>query len=119
MTKNSKSKIPNSVSNNIVLYQDENGITNVNVLFSEEDLWLTQNQVAEIYDTTKQNISQHIKHILTDGELPTESVVKDFFTTAADGKQYNTKHYNLDMIITLGNSVQSQIAGRFHSRRSR
>ncbi|MDR1184227.1 MAG: virulence RhuM family protein [Coriobacteriales bacterium] len=99
--------------NNIILYQDANGITNVNVLFSDEDLWLTQNQIAEIYDTTKQNVGQHIKHILEDGELPTDSVVKDFFTTAADGKRYNTKHYNLDMIIALGYRVQSQIATRF------
>jgi hypothetical protein len=99
--------------NNIILYQDENGITNVNVLFSDEDLWLTQNQIAEIYDTTKQNIGQHIKNILADGELPGNSVVKDFFTTAVDRKQYNTKHYSLDMIIAIGYRVQSQIATRF------
>jgi len=99
--------------NNIILYQDENGITKVTVRFSDEDLWLTQNQIAEIYDTTKQNIGQHIKNIFKDDELDENSVVKKFFTTAADGKPYNTMHYNLDMVIALGYRVQSQIATRF------
>jgi len=99
--------------NNIILYQDENGVTRVNVRFSDEDLWLTQLQIAEIYDTTKQNIGQHIKNILSDGELSEDSVVKKFFTTASDGKEYNTIHYNLDMIIAIGYRVQSQIATRF------
>ncbi|MDR2173878.1 MAG: virulence RhuM family protein [Burkholderiales bacterium] len=100
-------------ANNIVVYQDENGITNISVRFTDEDLWLTQNQIAEIYDTTKQNIGQHVKNILADGELAEPSVVKNFFTTAADGKNYNTLHYNLDMIIAIGYRVQSQIATRF------
>jgi len=99
--------------NNIILYQDENGVTRVNVRFSDEDLWLTQLQVAEIYDTTKQNIGQHIKNILSDDELSENSVVKKFFTTASDGKEYKTIHYNLDMIIAIGYRVQSQIATRF------
>jgi hypothetical protein len=99
--------------NSIILYQDENGVTRVNVRFSDEDLWLTQLQIAEIYDTTKQNIGQHIKNILSDGELSEDSVVKKFFTTASDGKEYNTIHYNLDMIIAIGYRVQSQIATRF------
>jgi hypothetical protein len=99
--------------NKIVVFQDENGITNVSVRFVDEDLWLTQSQIAEIYDTTKQNIGQHIKNIIADGELTEVSVVKDFFITAADGKNYNTMHYNLDMVIALGYRVQSQIATRF------
>ena len=99
--------------NTIILYQDENDITKISVRFSDEDLWLTQNQIAEIYDTTKQNIGQHIKNILADGELDADSVVKDFFTTATDGKNYNTKHYNLNMIISIGYRVQSQVATRF------
>ena len=99
--------------NTIILYQDENNITKVSVRFSDEDLWLTQNQIAEIYDTTKQNIGQHIKNILADGEMDESSAVKDFFTTATDGKNYNTKHYNLDMIIAIGYRVQSQVATRF------
>jgi hypothetical protein len=103
----------NESENSIILYQDENGVTRVNVRFSDEDLWLTQLQIAEIYDTTKQNIGQHIKNILSDGELSEDSVVKKFFTTASDGKGYNTIHYNLDMIIAIGYRVQSQIATRF------
>jgi hypothetical protein len=103
----------NKPENNIVLYQDEDGITKVSVRFSGEDLWLTQLQISEIYDTTKQNIGQHIKNILQDAELDENSVVKNFFTTAADGKPYDTKHYNLDMIIAIGYRVQSQIATRF------
>lgn len=99
--------------NKLVLYQDENGITKVSVRFSDADLWLTQNQIAEIYETTKQNIGQHVKNILTDGELSATSVVKDLFTTAADGKSYKTRHYNLDMIIAIGYRVQSQVATRF------
>ncbi len=87
--------------NKLVLYQDENGITKVSVRFADADLWLTQNQIAEIYDTTKQNIGQHVKNILSDGELSQAAVVKDFFTTASDGKSYNTRHYNLDMITGL------------------
>ena len=99
--------------NGIVLYQDENGVTRVTVRFSDDDVWLTQNQIAEIYDTTKQNVGQHIKNIVSDGELSEGSVVKNFFTTALDGKEYDTKHYNLDMIIAIGYRVQSQIATRF------
>ena len=99
--------------NNVVIYQDDNGITKVSVRFSEEDLWLTQAQITELYQTSKSNISEHIKNILTDGELDENSVVRKFRTTAADGKNYNTAHYNLDMIIVLGYRVQSQVATRF------
>jgi len=108
-----KSKLMSKPENSIILYQDENGVTRVNVRFSDEDLWLTQLQVSEIYDTSKQNIGQHIKNILSDGELSEDSVVKKFFTTASDGKEYKTVHYNLDMIIAIGYRVQSQIATRF------
>ena len=99
--------------NNMVIYQDDNGITKVSVRFSEDDLWLTQAQITELYQTSKSNISEHIKNILTDGELDENSVVRKFRTTAADGKNYNTAHYNLDMIIALGYRVQSQVATRF------
>jgi hypothetical protein len=105
--------MPNASENSIVLYQDENDITKVSVRFADEDLWLTQNQIAEIYDTSKQNAGQHVKNIIADGELEENAVVKNFFTTAADGKKYDTKHYSLDMIIAIGYRVQSQIATRF------
>lgn len=100
-------------TNNIILYQDDNEITRVSVLFSDEDLWLTQNQLAEIYQTSKSNISEHIKHILEEGELDKEAVVRKFRITASDNKEYQVLHYNLDMIIALGYRVQSQIATRF------
>ena len=102
--------------NQIILYQDDNDITRVSVRFADEDLWLTQNQLAEIYCTTKQNISQHIEHILVDGELEENRTVKDFLTVRQEGNrqvQRNIAHYNLDMIIALGYRVQSQVATRF------
>ena len=102
--------------NKIILYQDENGITNISVRFSDEDLWLTQNQIAEIYDTTQQNVSQHIDGILRDGELQAEATYKKFLLIQTEGKRQvkrEVSHYNLDMIIAIGYRVQSQIATRF------
>ena len=102
--------------NSILIYQDDNGVTKVNVRFADEDVWLTQMQLAEIYDTTKQNISQHIDGIIKDGELDEDRTVKNFFTVRQEGTrmvQRNIVHYNLDMIIALGYRVQSQIATRF------
>ena len=80
---------------------------NVNVDPNEDTVWLTQNDMAILFDTTKQNISMHIKNILNDDELD-NSVVKDFFTTAQDGKNYQTKMYNLDMIIAIGYRVNTK-----------
>lgn len=102
--------------NKIILYQDENGITNINVRFSDEDLWLTQNQIAEIYDTTQQNVSQHIDGIFRDGELLAEATHKKFLSVQTEGKRQVKRevgHYNLDMVIAIGYRVQSQIATRF------
>nr|MCR4898038.1 virulence RhuM family protein [Acholeplasmatales bacterium] len=80
---------------------------NVNVDPNEDTVWLTQNDMAILFDTTKQNISMHIKNISNDDELD-NSVVKDFFTTAQDGKNYQTKMYNLDMIIAIGYRVNTK-----------
>lgn len=102
--------------NSIIIYQDENGITKVNVRFADEDVWLTQLQLAEIYDTTKQNISQHIDNILKDEELDANRTVKDFLTVRQEGTrkvQRSITYYNLDMIIALGYRIQSQVATRF------
>ena len=102
--------------NNIIIYQDENDITRISVRFSDEDLWLTQNQLAEIYDTTQQNISQHIEGVYRDGELDKLATNKKFLLVRQEGKrevQRNIDHYNLDMIIALGYRVQSQVATRF------
>ena len=102
--------------NKIILYQDDNETTRVSVRFADEDLWLTQNQLAEIYDTSQQNISQHIDNIYKDGELIAEATNKKFLLVRREGNRQvkrNIDHYNLDMVIALGYRVQSQIATRF------
>ena len=102
--------------NKIILYQDDNDITRVSVLFSDEDLWLTQNQLAEIYCTNQQNISQHIDNIYKDGELSIEATNKKFLLVRQEGNRHvkrHIDHYNLDVIIALGYRVQSQVATRF------
>ena len=102
--------------NNIIIYQDEDGITKVTVRFADEDIWLTQNQIAEIYKTTQENISMHIKNIYKDKELNNDSTNKKFLLVQNEGNRQvkrNIDHYNLDMIIALGYRVQSQVATRF------
>ena len=102
--------------NNILIYQDDDGTTKVNVRFADEDVWLTQAQLAEIYDTTQQNIALHIKNIYTNGELQEEATHKDFLLVRQEGRRSvrrNIDHYNLDVIIALGYRVQSQVATRF------
>ena len=86
----------------MILYRTQDGITKIQVRVEEETVWLTQQQMGELFQTTKQNIGMHIKNIISEGELQENSVVKKYFTTAADGKQYSTNHYSLDMIIAVG-----------------
>ncbi|MDR2698222.1 MAG: virulence RhuM family protein [Candidatus Methanoplasma sp.] len=103
-------------NNSIILYQDDNGITRVFVRFADDDLWLTQNQIAEIYGTTQQNISQHIDRIFEDNELSAQATHKKFLLVQTEGKRQikrDVSHYNLDVIIAVGYRVQSQIAVRF------
>ena len=105
-----------SAGNNIIIYQDENGITKVNVRFADEDVWLTQSQLAEIYDTTQENISMHVANIYKDQELDENRTYKKFLLVRQGGQRQvkrNIDHYNLDMIIALGYRVQSQVATRF------
>ncbi|MCL2153408.1 MAG: virulence RhuM family protein [Oscillospiraceae bacterium] len=102
--------------NGVVLYQDENGITRVSVRFADDDLWLTQKQIAEIYDTTQQNVSLHIDGVFKDGELDISATHKKFLLVQNEGKRQvkrEISHYNLDVIIAIGYRVQSQIATRF------
>ena len=108
-----KRDISESVGSEILIYQTEDGYTKIDVKFEDETVWLTQAQLCELYQTSKSNISEHIKHIFEEGELEEISVVRKFRTTAADGKKYNTTHYNLDMIISLGYRVKSKIATNF------
>ena len=100
-------------NNKILIYTDSSGLTKIDVRLTEETLWLTQAQMCELYQTSKSNVSEHIKHIFEEGELQEEAVVRKFRTTAADGKLYLTTFYNLDMIIALGYRVRSIIATRF------
>lgn len=102
--------------NNVLIYQDDNGVTKVSVRFSDEDIWVTQQQLAEVYDTTQQNISQHIEGIYKDCELMPEATNKKFLLVRTEGTRQvkrNIDHYNLDIIIAIGYRVQSQVATRF------
>ena len=100
-------------SGDIIIYQTEDGQTKIDVKFEDENVWLTQSMLAELFDTTKQNISLHLKNIFDEGELDEKSVVKDFLTTAKDGKKYKTKYYNLDAIICVGYRIKSKVATNF------
>ena len=102
--------------NEILLYSDENGKTNVSVRFADEDVWVTAVQLAEIYNTTRQNIGQHLENIYNDKELPKEATIKKFFIVQQEGSRQVKReidHYNLDIIIAIGYRVQSDVAVRF------
>ena len=103
---------PNSPSQ-LLIYQSEDGRIRLDVRFEGETVWLTQQLMAELFQTTKQNIGQHLKNIFEESELAETSVVKQFFTTAADGKKYQTNFYNLDAIISVGYRVKSHVATQF------
>jgi len=91
----------------IVIFQTEDGQTKIEVRMENETVWLTQAQMVELFQTTKQNVSLHINNVFEDRELDPNSVVKEYLTTAADGKNYRTKYYNLDVIISVGYRVKS------------
>lgn len=102
--------------NNIVIYQSKEGKVKIDVKLFDETLWLSQQQMAELYDTTKQNISLHIKNIFDEKELDEASTVKEFLTVKKEGKrsvERNVKYYNLDMIISLGYRIKSRVATNF------
>ncbi len=96
-----------SSGDSIVLYRTEDGRSRVLVRLVDESIWLQQSAIAELYGSTKQNISLHIRNILAEGELDANAVVKNYLTTATDGKSYNVRHYNLDMVIAIGYRVRS------------
>lgn len=81
--------------------------------YESENIWLTQKMMAALYGVSVQNVGQHIKKIFDDGELMVDSVIKDFFITASDGKNYNTRHYNLQMIISVGFKINNECAVQF------
>ncbi len=84
---------------NIIIYNTADGKASVSLYAKDGNVWMNQNQLAELFDTSKQNIAQHIANILNDNELDANSVVKYFFTTASDGKQYTFTFYSLDRIL--------------------
>ena len=92
----------------LVIFETNDSAVKLEVPVENETVWLTQAQMAELFDTSKQNISLHINNCFKEGELEKDSVVKDFLTTAADGKRYKTKYYNLDVIISVGYRVKSK-----------
>ena len=95
------------MENEIIIYQTQDGQTKIDVRIENETVWLTQNQMVELFQSSKANISEHISHIFEEGELNENSVVRKFRTTAQDGKNYEVKHYNLDVIISVGYRVKS------------
>lgn len=97
----------------IILYQTADGRTKIDVKLENETVWLTQAQLCLLFDKSKSTISEHISNIFKEGELMEESVVRNFRTTAADGKPYDTKFYNLDVIISVGYRVKSQRGTQF------
>ena len=91
----------------LILYQTQDGKTKVEVRLQDETVWLSQKLIAELFQTSVPNINMHISNIFEEGELAADSVIKDFLTTATDGKNYQTKFYNLDVIISVGYRVKS------------
>lgn len=97
----------------IILYKTEDGLDEIQLRLKGQTVWLTQLEVAALFDTTKQNVSLHLRNAFKDGELVEESVVKESLTTAADGKRYRTKLYNLDAILAVGYRVRSPRGSQF------
>ena len=97
----------------IILYQTEDGRTRIQCRFENETVWLTQSQMADLFQTSIPNVSMHIRNVFAEGELPPDSVIKEFLTTAADGKNYRTKFFNLDVIISVGYRVKSPRGTQF------
>ena len=97
----------------IIIYKDKNGNNNIEVKLKDNTVWLNQEQLVKLYNSSKSNISEHIKHILEDGELDETLTIRKFRTVASNGKIYNMNYYNLDMIIAIGFRVRSNIGSNF------
>jgi hypothetical protein len=100
-------------NSNIIIYNTPDGKASVSLFAKDGSVWMNQNQLAELFDTSKQNIGQHIRSILKDKELERNSVVKNYFTTASDGKDYKVTFYALDMILAIGFRVRSKRGTQF------
>lgn len=104
---------PAQLETDIIIYNTIDGKSSVSLYAKDGNVWMNQNQLAELFDTSKQNISLHILNIIKESELSQESVVKDYLTTASDGKQYSVTFYSLDMIIAIGMRVRSKRGTQF------
>jgi hypothetical protein len=102
-----------SEERNIIIYNTSDGKASVSLYAKDGSVWMNQNQLAELFDTSKQNIGQHIYNILKEGELNENSVVKNYFTTAADGKKYEVTFYSLEMVLAIGFRVRSKRGTQF------
>jgi len=100
-------------SNEIILYQSDSLSNHIAVRIEDETVWLTQMQMADLFRTTRNNVTLHIGNIFKEEELEASSVSKDFLLTASDGKKYKTKIYNLDVIISVGYRVKSKTGTQF------
>ena len=105
--------IEESGKGGIILYQTPDGQTSLEVKLENETVWLTQAQICTLFDKSKGTISEHISNVFKEGELAKDSVVREFRTTAADGKTYITKYYSLDVIISVGYRVKSKRGTQF------
>lgn len=101
------------MNSEIIIYQNTDGSIKIDVRLDEETVWLTQAQICELFQKSKSTISEHIKNLFEEGELLENSVVRNFRTTANDGKNYDTLYYNLDVIISVGYRVKSQQGTQF------
>jgi len=108
-----KAMADKNTASELLFYATEDGNSKIEVRLENETVWLSQKQMTELFQTTKQNISLHIKNVFAEGELNENSVVKDYLTTASDGKKYRTKYYNLDVIISVGYRVKSHRGTQF------
>jgi len=97
----------------IIIYNTQDGKSTVSLFAKDGSVWMNQNQLAELFDTTKQNISLHIINILEEEELAINSVVKDYLTTASDSKKHKVTFYSLDMILAIGFRVRSKRSTQF------
>ena len=101
------------LDNQITIYQSPDGGVNIEVLYANENIWLTQKLIAQLFECSIDNVSLHLKNIFADGELDPKSVIEEYPTTAADGKEYKTKHYSLEAIIAVGYRVNSERGTQF------
>lgn len=106
----------NESNHSFLIYQDDNGVSNVNVRFEGEDVWLTAEQLQELFQASQQDVSHHIQQIYADGELQREATNKKFLLVRNEGERpvkRNISHYNLDMILAIGMRIRSDVAVRF------